>query len=123
MGGLQDQVHVPSKIGEKMSGRSGMQTLSRGSQVEAALRYLAPFVVNEDPDGVTVYFFDSRFSEHPHMCSDKDVVNLFHRNSPGGGTYLSSVLREAMEPDTIGRAEAIFILTDGSASDRVDTSR
>jgi hypothetical protein len=115
--GVEERVHVPMKTAEIMNKRSGDYRLSRWSQVDAALQYLVPYIVAEDPDGIGVYFFDSKWDEAPNVCSESQVSSLFRKNRPGGRTYLGPVLKEAMEPDTVGRAETIFILTDGEASD------
>jgi Mg-chelatase subunit ChlD len=121
--GHTERVHVPMKTAEKLHKNAGVHSLSRWAQVDAALQYLVPYVVAEDPDGIGVYFFDSRWDEAPNVCSENQVHQLFQRNRPGGGTYLADVLKEAMEPDTVGRAETIFILTDGQASDPNYVSR
>jgi len=115
--GFKDLLHVPKKMAGKLNIQEGQHELKRWLQVSGALQYLAPYVVAEDPDGIGVYFFDSQWDEAGNVCDSKHVIDLFHRNQPGGGTYLGPVLKEAMKPDTVGRAETIFILTDGRASD------
>merc|ERR1719436_1008837 len=110
-------------MAEILGKSAGDQSISRWEQVDGALQYLAPFIVAEDPDGVGVYFFDSKFDKAENVCDKDKVIELFKRNRPGGRTYLAQVLEEAMEPDTVGRAETIFVLTDGQASDPSEVIR
>merc|ERR1719343_1469030 len=118
-----ERVHVPMKTAEILHKNEGYHTLSRWDQVSGALQYLVPYVVAEDPDGIGVYFFDTKWDEAPNVCAENEVTRLFQQNKPGGITNLGGVLKEAMEPDTVGRAETIFILTDGGASDPDKVSR
>jgi len=113
-----DTVVVPDAMAKNLGKNAGSQRLSRWKQVEGALEFLAPYVAAEDPDGVSVYFFSSGFDGHDGICSANDAHKLFQSNSPTGGTYLAPVLIDAMEPDTLGRGETIFVLTDGAASDQ-----
>mmetsp|Transcript_19204 Transcript_19204/g.54259 ORF Transcript_19204/g.54259 Transcript_19204/m.54259 type:complete len:209 (+) Transcript_19204:352-978(+) len=115
---LSDNVHVPDKMAAKVGMRPGRHNLRRWDQVSTALQYLTPYIVAEDPDGVGVYFFDTTFDKAENMCDADKVIELFRRQEPRSGTYLADVLSEAMEPDTVGRAKTIFVLTDGHPSDR-----
>jgi len=109
-----EQVRVPS---------GGVKNMQRWEQVRMALDMIAPLVIEEDPDGITVFFFDNGFDEHENVRTVRDVDQLFRENSPGGRTFLAKALSKAMEPDTIGRAETIFVITDGEASDPDEVTR
>lgn len=95
-------------------------------QARGALVFLAPSVVAEDPDGIGLYFFDNWFVEEKNLCDADKTGQAFDKKGPGcyggpgnyGCTNLASVLEAAMEPDTIGRAETIFVITDGMPSDK-----
>lgn len=41
-------------------------------------------------------------------------MRLFDEHKPGGTTRLTSVLKDAIRPDTPGKSETILIITDGS---------
>jgi hypothetical protein len=103
-------------------------------QARGALAFLAPAVVAEDPDGIGLYFFDTCFEEAKNICDAEKAGHAFDVTQPQcdnfcnaqplpryddwvGCTNLAPVLKEAMEPDTIGRAETIFVITDGRAND------
>jgi len=45
-------------------------------------------------------------------------MELFDKNAPSGGTALSSVLSDALKPDTDGKSETILIITDGIPNSR-----
>jgi uncharacterized protein with von Willebrand factor type A (vWA) domain len=45
-------------------------------------------------------------------------MELFKKNSPGGGTALTKVLSDALRPDTVGKSETILVITDGIPNSR-----
>merc|ERR1719161_2798375 len=120
---ISDPINVGPKMAMQMGVQPGKQMVKRWRQVELAIEALAPRVVEEDPDGVSVFFFDNGFDEHENVRTVAGVQQLFAQSYPGGRTYLAQALKKAMEPDTIGRAETIFVLTDGSASDPSEVHR
>lgn len=121
----EERTRVPEEMA-KYVGDTGDRRLSRWAQAQAALQFLTPHVVDEDPDGVSMFFFDYWPEEHTGICSAETANSIFAATRPGcwgkrrsgGCTFLADVLEEAMKPDTIGRAETIFVITDGLASDQ-----
>lgn len=112
--------------------QQGMKERTLWMQARGALVYLAPSVVAEDPDGIGLYFFDNWYVEEKNLCDADKTGQAFDKTEPGcfgggpgghGCTNLASVLEAAMEPDTIGRAETIFVITDGMPSDQEAVKR
>jgi hypothetical protein len=60
-------------------------------QARAALEHLVPGVTRCDPDGITLYFFNSQFEKYEGVQSADDVIALFDQTEPSGGTKLAKV--------------------------------
>jgi hypothetical protein len=60
-------------------------------QARAALEHLVPGVTRCDPDGITLYFFNSQFEKYEGVQSADDILTLFDQTEPGGGTKLAKV--------------------------------
>mmetsp|Transcript_99675 Transcript_99675/g.282065 ORF Transcript_99675/g.282065 Transcript_99675/m.282065 type:complete len:185 (+) Transcript_99675:3-557(+) len=103
--------------------RPGTQRISRWGQAEAALKFLARHAIEKDPDGISLLFFDTKFTEHLNVRTTRQVDGLFAGNRPHGRTFLAEPLGRAMEPDTIGRAETVLVIIDGAASDPAEVVR
>ena len=43
-------------------------------------------MVEADPDGVTMYFFNDRFTKYDNVRSSADVKGIFDKEKPGGTT-------------------------------------
>jgi len=107
-------ITVPQKIADMDSSfTSGTQSMSWWKQAEAALLFLSAAAVREDPDGISLIFFDSGVTIYENVRSASAVMNAFRWNSPSGSTNLAGVLREALTPDMLGRAETVLVITDG----------
>merc|ERR1712061_327516 len=93
--------------------RSGRQTMSLWREAEAALVFFADAAVREDPDGISLIFFDSQVITYENVKSQSQVMQYFRKLGPRWTTDTAAALREAVQPDTLGRAETILVITDG----------
>jgi uncharacterized protein with von Willebrand factor type A (vWA) domain len=98
--------------------KSGSMRGQRWKDAEAAIKLLAPVVTSQDSNGITLYFFENSFDTYNNVKDEERVMELFKKNSPGGGTALTKVLSDALRPDTIGKSETILIITDGIPDSR-----
>jgi len=79
-----------------------------------AVTHLAPFITKFDPDGITLYFFDSKYTKHENITSAQHVKSLFSRVLPGGSTNLATVMQAAFkEHFKQHKDETILVVTDG----------
>ncbi len=56
------------------------------------IRYLAPHITRLDPDGITLYFFDSSYKKFDNITTAQQVNKLFSQNSPGGMFSVTFIL-------------------------------
>jgi len=98
--------------------KSGSMSGKRWKDCKAAVKLLAPIVTKQDDNGITLYFFDGTFKTYNHVKTADEIIDKFSKNSPHGTTKLSSVLSDALRPDTIGKSETILIITDGIPDSR-----
>ncbi len=99
---------------------------TRWQAVQESTLALARKCAEFDPDGITVYFFSSRFKRYDNVTEDK-VDAIFQGNALGGTTNLASVLQDAVNNyfrrKAAGQAkplgEIIFAITDGEPDDRI----
>lgn len=115
-----ETTYVPEAVAQKMGDgyRAGTQRMSLWNQAGIAAAYLSDAAVQVDPDGITLMFFDSQLTTYENVKSDKDVLSLFKARSPRGSTSLTPALAEALQPDTMGRAETVLVITDGAPNSR-----
>jgi len=110
-----DYVLIVDRSGS-MGSPFGNSTLWK--QAEDAVLYLAPKVCDADPDGITLYFFNSHFSKYENVSSPKRVRDLFSQCEPSGGTNLTGVLSDAFKNHFLNnKPETILVITDGEADD------
>eukprot|EP00026_Physarum_polycephalum_P019357 Phypoly_transcript_21329.p1 GENE.Phypoly_transcript_21329~~Phypoly_transcript_21329.p1 ORF type:complete len:192 (+),score=35.41 Phypoly_transcript_21329:28-576(+) len=84
------------------------------SEARDAIAYLAPQITKFDPDGITLYLFDSNFEKYEHITSAENVNSIFERVRPGGSTNLAAVLKAAFaEHFKTNKDETILVVTDG----------
>jgi len=117
----QEETHVPQKLANRTNGRfhAGRQRMSLWKEAEAALTFLADAAVREDPDGISLIFFDHTVNVLENVRDANQIMNEFHNNRPNRGTTRTDLaLAEAVTPDTLGRAETILVITDGKPNDQ-----
>jgi len=98
--------------------KSGSMSGKRWEDCKAAVKLLAPVVTKQDENGITLYFFSSKYKTYNHVRTADEVIEKFNINSPHGTTKLSTVLSDALRPDTSGKSETILIITDGIPNNR-----
>lgn len=81
---------------------------TRWDEARAAVAFLAPHVVQCDPDGLSLYFFGSSFKKYDNVTSADRVNQLFSQTSSLGCTDLAAVLADAVAPDYAGRPETSY---------------
>ena len=89
---------------------------------------MAPKVCDFDEDGISLYFFSSNFKKYENVKDSQQVERLFYENHPSGGTNLTKVLLDAVEPDNLGasgkrKPETILIITDGVPDNRTSVEK
>jgi hypothetical protein len=71
-----------------------------------------PKVVEQDGDGISLYFFSSTWEVHRDVTTARRVQELFTmRGPPKGGTRLAEPLQDAVTPDNFGTPETILVIT------------
>ena len=103
--------------------RSGSMYGTSWEQAEKAVSFLAPHIVKADPDGVSLYFFDSVYSHYGGVKSAKRVNDLFKKEKPGSSTNLSGVLKAAFKERKRGKEATILIITDGTPDNEKNVER
>ena len=103
--------------------RSGSMEGSRWSEAAEAVKIIAPRVCEFDADGISLYFFSSRFQKIENVKTAEEVTRHFMDHCPSGGTALAEVLQDAVAPDNFvisksgkhkhRKPETILIVTDG----------
>ena len=94
--------------------RSGSMSGSNWQEAKKAVRFLAPHVVKADPDGISLYFFDSGSSEYHNVNSATKVDKIFNKECPGSSTALTKVLRKAFARRKKNGETTMLVITDGS---------
>lgn len=108
--------------------RSASMKGSRWSSAEEAVKLIAEAVCSFDKDGISLYFFSSKynddvkpFTKYSNVKTAEEVVNLFSKpeNNPKGGTDITSVLSDALKPDNLlssghRKPKSVLVITDGS---------
>lgn len=115
----EEEVEVPEEIVAKMKKydkkyQAHQANMGLWAQAEAALVFLADAAVAEDPDGISLIFFDHEVVEEQDVKTTERVMQLFKTFQPRGTTHLDKALEKAVKPDTVGRAETILVITDGA---------
>ncbi len=87
---------------------------TRWQEARSAVAKLVPHACRCDPDGITLYFFGSRFIKYENVTSAEMVMALFDRTNSLGSTNLAAVLADAVMPDNAGRPETVLVITDGA---------
>jgi uncharacterized protein with von Willebrand factor type A (vWA) domain len=74
---------------------------------------LAPHVCKADPDGITLYLFESSYRKFENIRTAQEVNDIFRRYRPGGGTNLTDVLKAAINShfESGGKPETILVIT------------
>lgn len=113
--------------------KSGSMEGERWRQAEEAVKIIAPRVCEIDADGISLYFFSSRFEKFENVKTGEEVTRHFANNAPSGGTALAEVLQDAVEPDNFivsksgkhkyRKPETILIVTDGVPDSRDKVER
>jgi hypothetical protein len=108
--------------------RSGSMEGERWRQAEEAVKIIAPKVCEFDADGISLYFFSSRFQKFENVKTAEEVNRHFNDNRPSGSTALAQVLEDAVAPDNFvlsksgkhkhRKPETILVVTDGVPDDR-----
>mmetsp|Transcript_15197 Transcript_15197/g.21217 ORF Transcript_15197/g.21217 Transcript_15197/m.21217 type:complete len:268 (+) Transcript_15197:135-938(+) len=109
----------PPTLWTRIFGSSRGEYKRRWEEARKALEYLAPHVCEADPDGAKLFFFSTgRPSKYENITSAARINQLFSSMSPGGGTDLAGVLRQALnEHFQSGKPETILVITDGQPND------
>lgn len=108
---------------------ASMATGDRWEQAAQATAYLAPYVTMCDPDGITLFFFDSNWKRFDHLQDEEQVLQIFEQNRPSkGSTNLTGVLQEALREHfstfkECQKRTTILVITDGQPNNQVTTTR
>lgn len=107
-----EEVEVPKQMAEQHHRVTpGTQSMSLWQEVEVALSFLAGRCITEDSDGISLIFSGSDVQEISNVGSVDDVLRAFHSIQPSGSTNLAAALQKAVQPDTLGKAETILVIT------------
>jgi len=60
--------------------KSGSMSGQRWKDCKAAVKLLAPVVTSRDDNGITLYFFSSKFKTYNHVKTSEKVMELFNKN-------------------------------------------
>jgi Mg-chelatase subunit ChlD len=97
---------------------------SRWHAARESAAALAAKCEENDPDGLTLYVFGSRFKRYEHVTASR-VDRVFDENEPSGGTDLAGELQHAFKSyferrarqGSDARPETILVVTDGEPDD------
>jgi Mg-chelatase subunit ChlD len=103
---------------------------SRWKAAEETTFALASKAQELDPDGITVYAFNSSFQKWDNQTADK-ISDLFKSVEPNGGTTLVPVLNDIFSNykkakaagQTKPNGELVVVITDGEPTDRNEVAR
>jgi hypothetical protein len=109
------------------SGSMATEDVNGKSRWEAAKEStiaIARKISKYDPDGITVYTFNSGFKKFENVTPEK-VEEIFSKEEPMGGTSLGPVLGDVFADyskrkkagNTKANGEMLLVVTDGEASD------
>lgn len=75
-----------------------------------------------DPDGVDLYFYNTRFEKHENVTAEK-LNEVWNKITPIGGTAFSPVLIDVFKQhfSKQARPTTILFITDGEAYDKPET--
>lgn len=93
---------------------------TRWEEVQESTRALAKKCDELDPDGITVYFFSTRFKRYDNVTYHK-VTQIFEENDPMGSSNLAGALQDALDNyfqrkskgETKPNGETFLVITDG----------
>lgn len=99
--------------------------LSRWKAAEEGALALTRAVEKLDPDGLTLYFFATRFQRHENVTSQQ-IEQRFRERNVSGSTGLAEVLEDALgdfakrkrKGELKANGEMIIVVTDGEPNDR-----
>lgn len=117
-----DYTLIVDKSGS-MAQRDEVGGPSRWARAREGTQALAAKCEGLDADGLTLYFFGSRFKRYDNVTADR-VDRVFQENEPCGGTDLAGVLQHAFDSYFARKArgkarpETILVVTDGEPDDR-----
>jgi len=60
--------------------KSGSMSGTNWKECKAAVQLLAPVVTSQDDNGITLYFFSSKFKTYNHVKNSTEVMDLFSKN-------------------------------------------
>lgn len=86
---------------------------------DAVMNHIVPKAVQYDSDGITLYFFDSKFTVYNSVNNANKVSELFQQYQPTGGTALHKVLHDAFtrhftQTHDPRKPATLLIITDGA---------
>lgn len=94
--------------------QSGSMSGSRWTQAQDAVMKIAPWCCQADPDGITLYLFNSRHTSYRNLQRPEQIAQIFTREKPSGTTNLAGVLNAAFaEHFSTGKPTTILVITDG----------
>jgi len=94
---------------------SGSMAGSRWEQAKAATMKIAPFACQADPDGITLYLFNSKFIRFNNLRDGNQVASIFMQHKPSSTTNLAGVLQAAFGEHFAGnKPTTILVVTDGA---------
>lgn len=116
-----DYIVVIDKSGS-MTSRDCPGNKTRWEFCQESVQALVEKVCALDPDGIDLFFFNSKFSQHGNVTG-QTLADAFKANSPQGSTMFAPVLNAAfnMHFSKAQRSTTIIIITDGEAGDATDT--
>lgn len=101
---------------------SGSMSGKKWEQAKAATMKIAPFACQADPDGITLYLFNGRFSKYQNLRDGEQVRQIFSREKPSGTTNLAGVLQSAFAEHFGGsKPTTILVITDGEPDSQAAT--
>lgn len=124
-----DYVLVIDKSGS-METRDCPANQTRWDAAKETTQQIANRCAEYDPDGITVVPFASSFKVY-ESTTPAMVENIFKENSPGGGTILAPVLKNAFDSylkrkaagQTKANGEILLVVTDGAPVDQDDVAK
>ena len=109
---------------------TGTKSASRWKEAEEGAIALSRKMNEFDPDGITLYTFANHFKRQDNVGPD-EVIKIFAKEEPNGGTNLSDCLSDAIENyfsrkksgKSQPNGESFFIVTDGLPDDESSVAR
>lgn len=121
--GNRDYIVIIDKSGS-MTERDCPGSKTRWEYCQESVQALVEKVSTLDPDGVDMFFFNSKFTSFDNVNGQK-VKEAFAANSPQGSTMFAPVLEAAFAKhfSKATRPTTILVVTDGEAGDMADTCK